>query len=161
MAGMRTGILANFGRWPLSQCYGADALGIDSCKLVELPVIQNPQGNLTFVEEERHVPFPLARVYYLYDVPGGAMRGGHAHRALEQLIIAITGSFDVIVDDGSARRTVTLNRSRIGLYMPPMIWRELVNFSSGAVCIVLASAYYDESDYFRDYEEFRAATETG
>lgn len=145
----------------LSQCYGADALGIDRCKLVELPVIQNPQGNLTFVEEERHVPFPLARVYYLYDVPGGAMRGGHAHRSLEQLIIAITGSFDVIVDDGSERKTVTLNRSRIGLYMPPMIWRELVNFSSGAVCIVLASAYYDESDYFRDYEEFRAAAENG
>jgi dTDP-4-dehydrorhamnose 3,5-epimerase-like enzyme len=136
-------------------------LGIERCKLIELPVVQNPQGNLTFIEGDRHIPFPIARVYYLYDVPGGATRGGHAHRALEQLIIAITGSFDVIVDDGSARRTVTLNRSRIGLHMPPMIWRELVNFSSGAVCIVLASAYYDESDYFRDYEEFRAATENG
>lgn len=136
-------------------------MGIERCKLIELPVVQNPQGNLTFIEGDRHIPFPIARVYYLYDVPGGATRGGHAHRALEQLIIAITGSFDVIVDDGSARRTVTLNRSRIGLHMPPMIWRELVNFSSGAVCIVLASAYYDESDYFRDYEEFRAATETG
>jgi dTDP-4-dehydrorhamnose 3,5-epimerase-like enzyme len=136
-------------------------LGIERCKLIELPVVQNPQGNLTFIEGDRHIPFPIARVYYLYDVPGGATRGGHAHRALEQLIIAITGSFDVIVDDGSARRTVTLNRSRIGLHMPPMIWRELVNFSSGAVCIVLASAYYDESDYFRDYEEFRAETENG
>lgn len=136
-------------------------MGIERCKLIELPVVQNPQGNLTFIEGDRHVPFPIERVYYLYDVPGGATRGGHAHRALKQLIIAITGSFDVIVDDGSARRTVTLNRSRIGLYMPAMIWRELINFSSGAVCVVLASAYYDESDYFRDYEEFRAATEAG
>lgn len=135
-------------------------LSVDDCKLLELPVIQNPQGNLTFIEEQRHVPFPIARVYYLYDVPGGAMRGGHAHRALEQLIVAISGSFDVILDDGSARKTITLNRSRIGLYMPPMIWRELVNFSSGSVCMVLASAYYDEADYYRDYDEFRAATET-
>lgn len=134
-------------------------LSIDDCKLLELPVIQNPQGNLTFIEEQRHVPFPIARVYYLYDVPGGAMRGGHAHRALEQLIVAISGSFDVILDDGSERKTITLNRSRIGLYMPPMIWRELVNFSSGSVCMVLASAYYDEADYYRDYDEFRAATE--
>ncbi len=136
-------------------------MDIERCKLIELPVVQNPQGNLTFIEGDRHVPFPIERVYYLYDVPGGATRGGHAHRALEQLIIAITGSFDVIVDDGSARRKVTLNRSRIGLYMPAMIWRELINFSSGAVCVVLASAHYDESDYFRDYEEFRAATEAG
>lgn len=132
-------------------------LSVDDCKLLELPVIQNPQGNLTFIEERRHVPFPIARVYYLYDVPGGAMRGGHAHRALEQLIVAISGSFDVVVDDGSQRRTITLNRSRIGLYMPRMIWRELVDFSSGSVCMVLASAYYDETDYFRDYEEFRVA----
>jgi dTDP-4-dehydrorhamnose 3,5-epimerase-like enzyme len=133
-------------------------LSVDDCKLLELPVIQNPQGNLTFIEEQRHVPFPIARVYYLYDVPGGAMRGGHAHRELEQLIVAVSGSFDVILDDGSKRRNVTLNRSRIGLYMPTMIWRELVNFSSGSVCMVIASAYYDEGDYYRDYDEFRAAT---
>ena len=132
-------------------------MSVDDCKLLELPVIQNPQGNLTFIEEQRHVPFPIARVYYLYDVPGGAMRGGHAHRDLEQLIVAISGSFDVILDDGSKRREITLNRSRIGLYMPTMIWRELVNFSSGSVCMVLASAYYDEGDYYRDYDEFRAA----
>lgn len=138
----------------------ARPLSVDDCKLLELPVVHNPQGNLTFIEEERHVPFPIARVYYLYDVPGGAMRGGHAHRRLEQLIVAISGSFDVIVDDGSERRTVTLNRSRVGLYMPPMIWRELVNFSSGAVCVVLASAYYDEADYFRDYDDFKAAVES-
>lgn len=132
-------------------------LSIDDCKLLELPVIQNPQGNLTFIEGERHVPFPIARAYYLYDVPGGATRGGHAHRELEQLIVAISGSFDVIVDDGSGRRTITLNRSQIGLYLPPMIWRELVNFSSESVCMVLASAYYDEADYYRDYGEFEAA----
>jgi dTDP-4-dehydrorhamnose 3,5-epimerase-like enzyme len=132
-------------------------LSIDDCKLLELPVIQNPQGNLTFIEEQRHVPFPIARVYYLYDVPGGATRGGHAHRKLEQLIVAISGSFDVIVDDGSRRRKITLNRSRIGLHLPPMIWRELVNFSSGSVCMVLASAYYDEADYYREYSEFEAA----
>jgi dTDP-4-dehydrorhamnose 3,5-epimerase-like enzyme len=136
-------------------------LSIDDCKLLELPVIQNPQGNLTFIEEERHVPFPIARVYYLYDVPGGATRGGHAHRDLEQLIVAISGSFDVIVDDGSGRRTITLNRSRIGLHLPPMIWRELVNFSSGSVCMVLASAYYDEADYYREYGEFEAAIAAG
>jgi len=132
-------------------------LSIDDCKLLELPVIHNQQGNLTFIEEQRHVPFPIARVYYLYDVPGGATRGGHAHRQLEQLIVAITGSFDVVVDDGAGRKTVTLNRSRVGLHLPPMIWRELVNFSSGSVCMVLASAYYDEADYYRDYDDFRAA----
>jgi dTDP-4-dehydrorhamnose 3,5-epimerase-like enzyme len=125
--------------------------------LVELPVVENPQGHLTFIEERRHVPFPIARVYYLYDVPEGATRGGHAHRELEQLIVAISGSFDVVLDDGEQRRTVTLNRSRIGLYLPSMIWRELVEFSSGSVCMVLASAYYDEDDYFRDYAEFRTA----
>jgi dTDP-4-dehydrorhamnose 3,5-epimerase-like enzyme len=135
----------------------APPLSVDDCKLLELPVIHNEQGNLTFIEEQRHVPFPIARVYYLYDVPGGATRGGHAHRQLEQLIVAIAGSFDVVVDDGAGRRTITLNRSRIGLYVPSMIWRELVNFSSGSVCVVLASAYYDEADYFRDYDDFKAA----
>lgn len=132
-------------------------LNLDLCKLLELPVVHNPQGNLTFIEEQRHVPFPIARVYYLYDVPGGATRGGHAHRKLEQLIVAITGSFDVVLDDGSNRETVQLNRSRVGLYVPPMIWRELTEFSSGSVCMVLASAYFDEADYYRDYEEFKAA----
>jgi uncharacterized RmlC-like cupin family protein len=132
-------------------------LGISNCKLIELPVFQNPQGNLTFIEGGEHVPFPIARVFYLYDIPGGAMRGGHAHRELEQVIIAITGSFEVIVDDGSERKSITMNRSRIGLYMPPMTWGELVNFSSGSVCLVLASAHYDEADYYRDYAEFKQA----
>ena len=132
-------------------------LGIDHCKLVELPVIQNPQGNLTFIEEQRHVPFPIARVYYLYDVPEGAVRGGHAHRALEQLIVPIGGSFDVVVDDGSQRRRIELDQPFVGLYVPRMIWRELENFTAGSFCVVLASAYYDEADYYRDYDEFKAA----
>jgi len=132
-------------------------VGVDDCKLVELPVVHDPQGNLTFVEAQRHAPFEIARVFYIYDVPGGATRGGHAHRKLEQLMVAMSGSFDVVLDDGSERKSLTLNRSYVGLYLPPMIWREMVNFSSGSVCMVLASAYYDESDYYRDYEEFRAA----
>jgi WxcM-like protein len=133
---------------------------IDECRLVELPVVHNPQGNLTFIEGERHVPFPIARVYYLYDVPEGAARGGHAHRELEQLIIPI-GSFDVIVDDGSNRRRITLDKPAVGLLVPRMIWRELENFSAGSFCVVLASAYYDEADYYREYGEFVAALASG
>jgi dTDP-4-dehydrorhamnose 3,5-epimerase-like enzyme len=136
-------------------------VSVDDCKILELPVIRAPEGNLTFVEGKRQVPFEIARVYYLYDVPGGAVRGGHAHGELQQLIVAMSGSIEVVLDDGVKRRSVTLNRSYIGLYLPPMIWRELVNFSSGSVCMSLASAYYDESDYFRDYEEFRAAATAG
>lgn len=129
--------------------------------MIELPVVENPQGHLTYVEELRHVPFPIARVYYLYDVPEGAARGGHAHRELEQLIIPIGGSFDVIVDDGSERRRITLDNPRLGLHLPRMIWRELESFSAGSFCLVLASAYYDEADYFRDYDEFLAAVAAG
>ena len=129
---------------------------LSRCRLIDLPVVEERRGNLTFVEGERHVPFPISRVYYLYDVPGGAARGGHAHRGLEQLIIAMSGSFDVILDDGFGKRLFHLNRSYFGLYVPPMVWRELDNFSSGSVCLVLASEYYDESDYYRDYDEFVA-----
>ncbi len=132
-------------------------LGIDQCKLVELPVVENPQGHLTFIEEDRHVPFSIARVYYLYDVPEGAARGGHAHRELEQLIVPIVGSFDVIVDDAAERRTFHLDDPHVGLYLPRLIWRELESFSAGSFCLVLASAWYDEADYYREYEEFRAA----
>lgn len=127
---------------------------IDTCQMVELPKISDPRGNLTFIEGQRHIPFGIERVYYLYDVPQGSERGGHAHRALHQLLIAVTGSFDVHLDDGRNRKTVHLNRSFQGLYVCPMIWREIDNFSSGAVCMVLASSYYDESDYYRDYVEF-------
>jgi dTDP-4-dehydrorhamnose 3,5-epimerase-like enzyme len=132
-------------------------MSVDDCRLIELPKISDPRGNLTFIEGNRHVPFDIARVYYLYDVPGGESRGGHAHRALQQLIIAMSGSFDVIVDDGRNRKTFSLNRSYVGLYLPTMLWRELVNFSSGAVCTVLASIPYDEADYYREYDEFLAA----
>ena len=129
-------------------------MSVDNCRIIQLPKILNAAGNLTFVEGDRHIPFDIKRVYYLYDVPGGAMRGGHAHKALHQLIIAMSGSFDVLVDDGSQRKRFHMNRSYYGLYICPMIWRELDNFSSGAVCLVLASEHYDESDYFREYAAF-------
>jgi len=130
---------------------------VEDCALLELPRIVDPRGTLTFIEGENHVPFPIARVYYLYDVPGGAERGGHAHKALEQFLIAMSGSFDVTLDDGRARKRVHLNRSYYGLRIVPMIWRELDNFSSGSVCMVLASQPYDESDYYRDYDDFLRA----
>lgn len=132
-------------------------MSLQDCRIIDLPKIIDTRGNLTFIEEHRHVPFPIQRVYYLYDVPGGAERGGHAHKALHQLIIAMSGSFDVILDDGHARQRFHLNRSYYGLYVCPMIWRELDNFSSGSVCLVLASNLYDEDDYYRDYEQFRGA----
>jgi len=130
---------------------------LEKCHMVDLPKINDPRGNLTFIEGGRHVPFDIRRVYYLYDVPGGAERGGHAHKELHQLIVAMSGSFDVILDDGTEKRRIHLNRSYNGLYVCPMIWRELDNFSSGSVCMVLASNYYDEADYFRDYQEFLRA----
>ena len=119
------------------------------CRLIELPKISDPRGNLTFVEEHKHVPFPIARVYYLYDVPGGAERGGHAHKALDQLLIAVAGSF-----------VVTLNRATQGLHIPRMVCREIHDFSSGSVCLVLASHPYDESDYYRDFDAFAAAAQS-
>jgi dTDP-4-dehydrorhamnose 3,5-epimerase-like enzyme len=130
-------------------------MNINNCKIIPLPKINDPRGNLTFIESNKHVPFDIQRVYYLYDVPGGAERGGHAHKALHQLIIAISGSFDVVLDDGNETQRVHLNRSHNGLYVCPLIWRELDNFSSGSVCMVLASNLYDESDYCRNYMEFK------
>lgn len=121
---------------------------------MDLPRIKDPRGNLTFIEGNTHVPFAIERVFYVYDVPGGEARGGHAQRKCEQFIIAVSGSFDVLVDDGRHRKTITLNRSYKGLYIPRLIWRELSNFSSGAVCLVLASDRYDEADYIRDYGDF-------
>lgn len=126
-------------------------------RIIELPRITDPRGNLTFIEGGRHVPFEIKRVYYLYDVPGGATRAGHGHRRLEQLIVAMSGSFDVVLDDGHERQRYHLNRSNYGLHVEPMMWREIDNFSSGSVCMVLASDFYDEADYFRNYEDFLKA----
>lgn len=129
-------------------------MSLIDCKIVALPKISDPRGNLTFVEGGNQIPFDICRVYYLYDVPGGAERGGHAHKGLNQLIIAMSGSFDVVLDEGGEKKRFHLNRSYQGLYVCPMIWRELDNFSSGSVCMVLASNAYDESDYYRDYNEY-------
>ena len=133
-------------------------MGIKHCKILDLPRINDPRGNLTFIEGGNHIPFDIARTYYLYDVPGGAERGGHGHKELTQFIIAMSGSFDVHLDDGFEKKSFHLNRSYYGLYVPPMIWREIDNFSSGSVCLVLASTPYEESDYYRDYETFIQAT---
>jgi hypothetical protein len=127
---------------------------LEQCRIIELPKIADPRGNLTFVEGNSQIPFDIKRVYYLYDVPGGGERGGHAHKELSQLIIAMSGSFDVILDDGENKKRVHLNRSYQGLYVCPMIWRELDNFSSGSVCLVLASNLYSEDDYFRVKHDF-------
>ncbi len=127
---------------------------VTDCRFIDLPKITRPEGNITPVEGGETIPFEVARVYYLYDIVGGADRGGHAHRDLQQLIVAVMGAFNVVLDDGAERRKVELNRGYRGLYVPRMIWRELVDFSSGAVCVVLASLPYLESDYIRDYDEF-------
>lgn len=132
-------------------------MGLDRCTLIDFPRIEDARGNLTFIEGSRHVPFDIKRVYYLYDVPGGATRAAHAHKTLHQLLIAMSGSFDVTLDDGHDRRRFHLNRSYFGLYIPPMIWRDIDNFSSGSVCMALASDYFSEDDYFRDYQDFVGA----
>ncbi|WP_339862182.1 FdtA/QdtA family cupin domain-containing protein [Thalassospira alkalitolerans] len=134
-------------------------MSLAKCKIIDLPKISNTQGNLTFIEGGNHIPFDIQRVYYLYDVPGGATRGGHAHKNLHQLIIAMSGSFDIVLDDGREKQRYHLNRSYQGLYICPMIWRELDNFSSGSVCMVLASNLFDEDDYHRDYQTFLQACE--
>jgi len=131
---------------------------LQDCKIVDLPKISDVRGNLSFIEGGVHVPFAIERVYYLYDVPGGSNRGAHAHKNLHQFIVAMSGSFDVVLDDGLEQNRFHLNRSYNGLYVCPMMWRFLDNFSSGAVCMVLASARYDAADYIRDYSEFIAAT---
>lgn len=127
---------------------------IADCHLIDLPKVEDQRGNLTFIEGSRHVPFDIKRIYYLYDVPGGSSRGGHAHRELHQFLIAMSGSFDVILDAGRGKQRFHLNRSYYGLYVPPMVWRELDNFSSGSVALALASNFFDESEYIRDYDRF-------
>jgi len=125
------------------------------CSLIELNKHHNRKGNISIVENDLEVPFCVNRVYYLYDIPGGEDRGAHAHIELKQLIIAASGSFDIILDYGKVKRSITLNRPYIGLYIVPGIWRELINFSSGAICMVLASHKYDENDYIRNYNDFK------
>jgi hypothetical protein len=129
-------------------------MSISKYLLTELPKIHDPRGNLTYLEANRHVPFDIKRVYYLYDVPGGSERGGHAHLNLHQFLIAISGSFDIVLDNGFEKQRFHLNRSYCGLYIPPMTWRELDNFSSGSVCLVLASEFFDEADYVREFSDF-------
>lgn len=127
---------------------------LGDCRIIELPKVADPRGNLTFVEGGNHIPFEIRRVYYLYDVPGGSDRGAHAHRSLHQFVVAMSGSFDIVLHDGDRQRRFHLNRSYFGLYICPMMWRTLDNFSSGGVCMVLASEAYDAADYIRDYDQF-------
>lgn len=127
---------------------------IDDCKIITLPKISDPRGNLTFVEGGNHIPFDIKRVYYLYDVPAGSDRGSHAHINLHQVMIAISGSFDVTLDDGTKKNKFTLNKPFNGLYIPPLMWRYLDNFSSGSVCVVFASDFYKTEDYIHNYSEF-------
>lgn len=129
-------------------------MSLDDCRIIELSRIENARGSLTVVEGGSDIPFSINRAYWLYDVPGGATRAGHAHKALRQLIVSMSGSCDITLDDGYGRITHHLNRSYLGLYVHPMIWRDIDNFSSNAVLLVLASAHYDESDYFREYQDF-------
>lgn len=124
------------------------------CAVLPLSKIHNLAGNITIVEGETHLPFDVKRIYYLYDIPAGEDRGGHAHKALRQLIVAVSGAFDVLLDDGVNKKVVALNRPDYGLLVVPGIWRELMEFSSGAICLVLASEGYDEEDYIREYDEF-------
>jgi hypothetical protein len=127
---------------------------IYNCNVLTLPKIHNRAGNITALNNFVDLPFDINRVYYLYDIPGGEVRGGHAHKELQQLIIAVSGSFDITIDDGHNKKTISLNRPYYGLHIIPGIWRDLSNFSSGAICLVLASHKYDAGDYIRDYSEF-------
>jgi dTDP-4-dehydrorhamnose 3,5-epimerase-like enzyme len=129
-------------------------ISIQDCRLIDLPKIHYPRGNLTFIESGEHVPFEIERAFWIYDVPGGTARGGHAYRTGQEFIVALSGSFDVMLDDGSHRVHYTLNRSYHGLVVPNLIWREMINFSTNAVTLVLASIPYDPEDYMRDYKDF-------
>lgn len=131
---------------------------LDQCRIIEFDKHHHPNGNLSVVENGEQVPFDIKRVFYIYDVPGGEERGGHSHKELQQVIIAISGAFDVLIDDGVNKRTITLNRPYQGLLIAPGIWSQQLNFSSGSVCLVLASDNYIEDDYVRDYEEFKQLT---
>ncbi|MBW0161198.1 MAG: WxcM-like domain-containing protein [Sediminibacterium sp. Gen4] len=132
------------------------ASSVYDCSVLPLSKIHNRAGNITVIEGDHSVPFPIKRIYYLYDIPSGETRGGHGHKELYQLIVAASGSFDVVLDDGRNKRIVTLNRPDYGLMVVPGIWRELLEFSSGAICLVMASEIYTELDYIREYKDFIA-----
>jgi hypothetical protein len=127
---------------------------IENCRIIDLDMIHNRSGNITVVGQNDVIPFSVKRIYYLYDIPGGVERGGHAHKDLFQLIVAASGSFDIELDDGNTKKVFTFNRPYKGLLVTPGIWREIINFSSGSICLVLASEKYDEADYIRNYDEF-------
>jgi len=132
-------------------------MGIEQCRSIELPVVADPQGSLAFAEEEKHIPFPIARVFYVYDIPAEAARGGHAHLALEQVVFCLAGRLEMVVDDGAERRTHVLDAPRKGLYLPPMVWHDIGGFSADTVYLAFASAQFVEADYIRDYDEFLKA----
>ncbi|ASQ91585.1 hypothetical protein CHL67_02510 [Prosthecochloris sp. GSB1] len=138
----------------MERCF-ADRRSVYDCSIMHLPKVHNRAGNITALENGTSIPFDVRRVYYLYDVPGGEERGGHAHFELQQFVVAVSGAFDVLLDDGVNKKVVHLDRPFIGLHITTGIWRELLNFSSGSVCLVLASHRYDESDYIRDYDNFK------
>lgn len=122
--------------------------------IINLPKLEDPRGNLSFIEEEKHIPFKIERTYWIYDVPGGQVRGGHAFKKQQELIIALSGSFDVVVDDGVIKQTFSLNRSYYGLYVPTSLWRQMQNFSTNSLALILSSTHYDKSDYIYDYADF-------
>jgi len=124
------------------------------CNIIELPKVKNRAGNITVLENNIEIPFSVKRIFYLYDIPGGESRGAHSHKECHQFLVAASGSFEILLDDGKVKKTVQLNQPYRGLHIPPGIWASEINFSSGAICLVLASHEYDESDYIRDYEEF-------
>ena len=132
-----------------------DMSTIDNCKIISLPKINDPRGNLSFIEELGHFPFEIKRAYWVYDVPGGEIRGGHAFKEQHEMIIALSGSFDVVIDDGENRKVISLNRSYYALYIPSGIWREMENFSTNSLAMVLSSARFEEDDYVRDYEFYK------
>jgi oxalate decarboxylase/phosphoglucose isomerase-like protein (cupin superfamily) len=132
-------------------------VGLERCRVLEFPKVSNPAGNLTFIEEARHVPFEIRRVFYVYDIPSGGFRGAHAHKTLEEVLICLSGGFEVYLDDAYQKRNVRLNRPWLGLYIPPMTWISQADFDPATVYVVLASDFYDEADYYRDYEAFRQA----
>lgn len=129
-------------------------MSLDNCKIIDLPKIEDPRGNLSFIEEDNHIPFAIERVYWIYDVPGGQVRGGHAFKKQQELIVALSGSFNVVVADGQERQTFKLNRSYYGLYIPAGYWRQMEDFSTNALAMVMSSTCYEEQDYIRDYSEF-------